>query len=110
RHASPGIAVVLRQVIGLRASFLPPDPQHLKISRGEGTISGRYALLAVTTLEKLLLQGQIGTQGRGPLKFVAVEQRPGSLLSVFFATLAGKLGRKELTGVNLEEANEINIG
>jgi len=108
-HALTAIAVVLRQVIGLRASFLPPEPQHLKISKGEGTISGRYALLAVTTLEKLLLQGQIGTQGRGPLKFVAVEQRPGSLLSVFFATLAGKLGRKQLIGVHVEEADEISI-
>ncbi len=109
-HALTAFAVIARQVLGLRASFLPPDPQPLKISvRREGTISGRFALLAVTTLEKLLLQGEIGTQGRGSLKFVAVEQRPGSLLNVFFASLAGKLGRKKLAGVHIEEADEISI-
>ena len=109
-HALTAIAVVLRQVLGLRASFLPPDPQPLKISMArENPISGRFALLAVTTLEKLLLSGEFGGQGRGALKFVAVEQRPGSLLNAFFASLAGRLGRKKLTGVHIQEADEISI-
>ena len=109
-HVLTAFAVVLRQVVGLKASFLPPDPQPLKISVArDGAISGRFSLLAVTTLEKLLLSGEIGSHGRGALKFVAVEQRPASLLHAFFATLAGKLGRKKMTGVHVEETDEISI-
>jgi hypothetical protein len=109
-HALTAFAVVLRQVFGLKASFLPPDPRPLKVSMArEGAISGRFALLAVTTLEKLLLSGEIGGHSRGALKFVAVEQRPGSLLRAFFASLAGRLGRRKLTGVHIEEADEISI-
>jgi len=109
-HALTALAVILRQVVGLRASFLPPDPRPLKISVSRaGSISGRFAVLAVTTLEKLLLSGEFGGHGRGALKFVAVEQRPGSLLKAFLASVAGRLGRHQLTGVHIEEADEISI-
>ena len=109
-HAITALAVVLRQVVGLKAKFLPPEPQHLKVStRSGGAISGKFALLAVTTLEKLLLSGELGTQGGGSMKFVAVEQRPGSLLGAFLASLRGRLGRTKLAGVHVEEADEISI-
>jgi hypothetical protein len=109
-HAITAVAVILRQVVGLKAKFLPPEPQSLSISvRREGAITGKFALLAVTTLEKLLLSGEIGGQGKGALKFVAVEQRAGSLLKAFYASLAGKLGRTKLKGVHIEEADEISI-
>ncbi len=109
-HVLTAIAVILRQVIGLKASFLPPDPSPLSISvRSGDAISGRFSLLAVTTLERLLLSGEIGGHRRGALKFVAVEQRPASLLRAFFASLAGKLGRHKLSGVHVEEADEISI-
>ncbi len=109
-HVITAVAVVLRQVVGLKAKFLPPEPQTLKISvRKDGALTGKFALLAVTTLEKLLLSGEIGSGGKGPLKFVAVEQRPSSLLRAFFASLRGKLGNSKLDGVHVEEADEISI-
>jgi hypothetical protein len=109
-HALTAIAVVLRQVLGFKASFLPPDPRPLRISMArDGAITGRFALLAVTTLEKLLLSGEFGGHGRGALKFVAVEQRPGSLLSAFFASIVGRLGSTKMRGVHIEEADEISI-
>jgi hypothetical protein len=109
-HALTAFAVVLRQVLGLKASFLPPDPRPLRISMTRAdAITGRFALLAVTTLEKLLLSGEFGGHGRGALKFVAVEQRPGSVLSAFFASIAGRLGRSKLSGVHIQEADEISI-
>lgn len=109
-HVITAFAVVLRQVIGLKAKFLPPEPQTLRISvRKGGAISGKFALLAVTTLEKLLLSGELGSAGGGPLKFVAVEQRAGSLLGAFFASLRGRLGRTKLAGVHVEEADAISI-
>lgn len=109
-HFITAIAVVLRQVFGLRASFLPPEPAPLSVSvRREGAITGRFAFLFVTTLEKLLLSGEVGSHGKGPLKFVAVEQKPVSMLRAFFASLMGRLGRTKLAGVHVEEADEIAI-
>ena len=109
-HVLTALAVVLRQVFGLRAKFLPPDPRPLSISVRKGAeITGRFALLAVTTLEKLLLSGEIDGQGKGRLKFVAVEQRAGSLLNAFFASLGGKLGTRTMRGVHVDEADEISI-
>ena len=109
-HFITAIAVVLRQVFGLRASLLPPEPAPLSVSvRREGAITGRFAFLFVTTLEKLLLSGEVGSHGNGPLKFVAVEQKPVSMLRAFFASLMGRLGRTKLAGVHVEEADEIAI-
>jgi hypothetical protein len=109
-HFITAIAVILRQVFGIRASFLPPEPAPLSVSvRQEGAITGRFAFLFVTTLEKLLLSGEVGSNGRGPLKFVAVEQMPVSMLRAFFASLVGRLGRTKLAGVHVEEADEIQI-
>lgn len=109
-HFITAIAVLLRQVFGLRASFLPPEPAMLSVQvRREGAITGRFAFLFVTTLEKLLLSGEVGSHGRGPLKFVAVEQRPVSMLRAFFDSLIGRLGRTKLDGVHVEEADEISI-
>jgi len=109
-HFITAVAVVLRQVFGLRASFLPPEPAPLSVSvRREGAITGRFAFLFVTTLEKLLLSGEVGSHGKGPLKFVAIEQKPVSMLRAFFASLMGRLGRTKLAGVHVEEADEIAI-
>jgi hypothetical protein len=109
-HFITAVAVVLRQVFGLRASFLPPEPAMLSVQvRREGAITGRFAFLFVTTLEKLLLSGEVGTHGHGPLKFVAVEQKPVSMLRAFFDSLIGRLGRTKLDGVHVEEADEITI-
>lgn len=109
-HFITAIAVVLRQVFGLRASFLPPEPAPLSVSvRREGAITARFAFLFVTTLEKLLLSGEVRSHGNGPLKFVAVEQKPVSMLRAFFASLMGRLGRTKLVGVHVEEADEISI-
>ena len=110
-HGLTFMAVFLRQILGIKAQFLPPDAQHLRISVSrDNAISGKFGLLAVTTLEKLLLSGEFAAGGeRGALKVVAVEQRPSSLLSAFFASIGGRLGRKKLAGVHIEEADEISI-
>ena len=109
-HVITAIAVVMRQVFGLKMSFLPPEPAPLSVSvRREGAIRGRFAFLFVTTLEKLLLSSVMGDERKGMLKFVAVEQRPISMLRGFAAILAGRLGRTKLAGVHVEEADEISI-
>ena len=109
-HFITAVAVVLRHVFSVRASFLPPEPRLLSVSvRSEGAITGRFAFLFVTTLEKLLLSGEVGSGAKGRLKFVAVEQKPVSMLRAFFASLVGRLGRTKMDGVHVEEADEIAI-
>jgi hypothetical protein len=109
-HALTAIALLLRMLLRLKSSFLPPSPTPLTVSvRREGRLSGRFALLAVTTLEKMLLSGELAGGGRGRLKLLAIEERPVSLLKAFAASLRGRLGRERLRGVHFEEADEICI-
>ena len=63
----------------------------------------------MTTLEKLLLSGELRGRTKGALRLVAIEERPASLLRAFFATLSGKLGHSKLSGVHFEESDEISI-
>jgi hypothetical protein len=72
-------------------------------------LNGRFSLLAVTTLEKLLLSSELGGRREGVLKLLAVEERPSSILRGLVASLAGKLGREKVRGVHFEEADEITI-
>jgi diacylglycerol kinase family enzyme len=111
-HVITALALLAKLLLRVKASYLPPDPKPLNVSlREEGNlISGRFSLLAVTTLEKLLLNGQLQTTGsNGRLKLLAVEEKPASVLRMVVATLLGKLGRKPLEGVHLEGADEISI-
>jgi hypothetical protein len=109
-HLLTAMALLARMLFRLQASFLPPRPTRLDVSvQRDGKLSGKFALLAVTTLEKVLLSNKVGSAGRGRLKFIAIEERPASLLNAFFAGVAGKLGRSALPGVHFEEADEISI-
>ena len=110
-HVITAIALLAKMVLRVKSNFLPPDPQPLNVSlREEGDmISGRFSLLAVTTLEKLLLSGELGGRREGVLKLLAIEQQPMSLVRGFAASLLGKLGRSKVRGVHFEEADEITI-
>jgi hypothetical protein len=110
-HVLTALALLAKLFLRVKASFLPPDPMPLDVSLLEkgSMISGRFSLLAVTTLEKLLLSGELGGKREGVLKLLAVEEQPMSLIRGFAASLAGKLGRSQVRGVHFEEANEITI-
>ena len=109
-HFITAVAVVLRGLFGWKASFLPPEPSPLQVSVPKaGKISGRFALLAVTTLEKLLLGGEMRSLGQGRLKLLAIEQRPASMLRGLIDGIAGRFSNKPLRGVHVEEADEISI-
>jgi hypothetical protein len=109
-HVLTAIAVMIRQFLGLGGGLLPPKPAPIAVTvRRRGTLSGRFALLAVTTLEKLLLGSDLHTAGNGPLKLLAVDHRSSSLLRGLLAGVRGRLGQRELSGVHVEEADEISI-
>jgi hypothetical protein len=110
-HVITALALFAKLLLRIKAGFLPPDPTPLSISvREEGnTINGKFSLLAVTTLEKLLLSGDLGGRREGVLKLLAIEERPMSLIRGFAASLFGKLGRAKVRGVHFEEVDEITI-
>lgn len=108
-HVLTAIAVIMSVLLGIRAAFLPPRPVPVRVSlkRG-GQFSGRYTLLIVTTLEKLLL-GSKAEGGGGHLKLMAVEQGFGTLFRAVVASIRGHLGRNRLQGVHIEQGDEIEI-
>jgi len=109
-HALTAIALLFRLLSGARASFLPPKAGVLKVSTGAtDSMTGRFTLLVVTTLEKLLLSGELRSSGGGPLKLLTVEEKPASVLRAIVASILGKLGRQPVRGVHVEETDEIRI-
>lgn len=110
-HSITAFALLMKMILKIKAGFLPPDPQPLSVSlKEEGqSISGRFSLLAVTTLEKLLLASELGGRRSGVLKLLAVEERPSSIVRGLAASFFGKLGREKVRGVHFEEAQEITI-
>jgi hypothetical protein len=109
-HAITALAVLAQMLLRLKWSFLPPHPAPLALSwRDSQSLSGRFSLLAVTTLDKLLVTGEVRGRTGGALRFLAIEERPASLLRAWFASLVGKLGHSKMRGVHFEESDEISI-
>jgi len=109
-HALTAIAVLFQLLFKVRASFLPPRAAPLQVSTDcAQSLTGRFPLLIVTTLEKLLLSGQIEGQGRGPLKLVAIEERPSSVLRALIAGVTGGYKGRKLNGIHFQEVDEVTI-
>lgn len=110
-HVLAAIAGMVKLISRAKASFLPPDtnPLSLSLSDQVSPISGRFSLLMVTTLERVLLSMDLGGRRQGVLKLLAVDERPASVLAAFAASVSGKLGRSKVRGVHFEEADEITI-
>ncbi|SDC73983.1 Diacylglycerol kinase family enzyme [Sphingomonas sp. YR710] len=109
-HALTLLAVFLTMIIGIRTAFLPPRANPLKVSMmRHGQLQGRYSLLIVTTLHRLLLGSSTGGVTNGSLQMVLVEQRLLPLLRTVFAGLFGRVGRNRMDGVHVERGDEIRI-
>jgi hypothetical protein len=111
-HAITALALLAKLFLKVKASFLPRDVQPLAISvREKGqALSGRFSLLAVTTLEKMLLSIEVARSTEtGVLKMLVIDERPSSMLRAFAASLRGKLGQGSSQGVHFQHADEITI-
>jgi hypothetical protein len=110
-HAITALAAMAKQVLRIKGSFLPHDsmPLSVSMSADDARLSGRFSLLAVTTLEKLLLATDIGAHRAGTLKLLAIEERPESIVRAVLARIIGRLGRSNVEGVHFREADEITI-
>jgi diacylglycerol kinase family enzyme len=111
-HVLAAIAGLLSYTFGIRARFLPRRPSPMLISvLKRGQLQGSFALLMVTTLEKLLLCGQMpatALQG-GALKMMVIERNPRAILRAFVDTVRGRLRNQRASGVHLERGDEIRI-
>ncbi len=111
-HVLTVFAALAAIIFGVRAAFLPPRPNKVKVSViRSGQLHGRFAVLMVTTLERLLLKSQVRSDGQhsGAMQLLMVEQRPAAAVRVVLAALFGRLGRQRLGGVHIERTDEIRI-
>lgn len=109
-HVLAALAGMAKLILRARASFLPSDTKPVSVSLDQGSrLSGRFSLLMVTTLERVLLSMDLGSRREGALKLLAVEERPASVVAAFAASVAGKLGRSKMRGVHFEQSDEITI-
>ena len=110
-HFIAAIAVVFSLIFGLKANFLPPRSEPVRISfLRKNELQGIFSVLIVTTLEKLLLGGKTNSSGAlGQLKFMAVDHKLWSLLRALYASIFGTLGHHAVQGIHLEQGDEIRI-
>ena len=115
-HVLAALAVLLSLLVKMTGRFLPPRPRPIavRLSR-EGFVQGRFSLLIITTLERLLLSintngpGNGSSQESGQMRLLAVDSSVGALLRMFFAGTRGRLGQRALTGVHLGASDEVEI-
>ncbi len=109
-HFLTAVAVVISLLFGIRARFLPPSSKPVRISLiRDGELAGRYAVLIVTTLERLLLGVQPGGSSRGNMKLMAVDQSLPALFRLVWASLSGRIGKRKMEGIHLEQGDTIRI-
>ena len=99
-------------IFGLGGGRLPPKPQPMTVSLiRHGEFKGKFSLLIVTTLEKLLLNIRTSEShgSNGNMKLLAVDRSVGALFRMLGATWRGTLGQRQLEGVHFQQGDEIRI-
>jgi hypothetical protein len=111
-HALTFAMGLLSVLVGRRSRLLPAKWAPIKVSvTKSGEMHGRFALVMVTTLERLLLNGTMtGTGPRaGAMQLLVIERNLISILGALFAAIRGNLGLNAIRGVHLERGDEIRI-
>lgn len=111
-HFLAAILGLFAMMFGLGGGRLPPAPAPMTVSLiRQGEFQGKFSLLIVTTLEKLLLSIRTndGAGQSGQMKLLAVERGIGALFRMLGATWRGTLGQRQLAGVHFQQGDEIRI-
>lgn len=109
-HFLTALAVVASLLFGIRGRYMPPTTRPVSISLiRDGQLAGRFAVLIVTTLEKLLLGARPGDGARGHMKLVAVDQNVPAILRLIWASLRGRFGQARMQGIHIEQGDMIRI-
>lgn len=111
-HVLAAIATLTGALIGGRSRLSPVRSEPLKVTvEGVGSYEGRFFVLLVTTLEKLLLgvRPRQGT-GSGALKLICLEQNRMSILRTAISMFLMRKQEVEGTpGLHLNGSSEIRI-
>lgn len=112
--AAHGLTLLLGLVsviVGRSSRLLPAKWAPIKVTvTKSGEMNGRFALVMVTTLERLLLNGSMsGGRNVGAMQLMVIERNLFSILGALFAGIRGRLGRHHLRGVHIERGDEIRI-
>ncbi|WP_332816748.1 diacylglycerol/lipid kinase family protein [Sphingopyxis sp.] len=111
-HFLAAILGLFAMMFGLGGGRLPPKPEAMTVSLiRQGEFKGKFSLLIVTTLEKLLLSIRTNDSAgeSGQMKLLAVERGMGALVRMLGATWRGTLGQNQLDGVHFQQGDEIRI-
>jgi diacylglycerol kinase family enzyme len=107
-HVLAGLAVFFSLFSGLSGRFLPPKPKPVSVSlTREGEITGNFAFMIVTTLERLVLGTTTGPESG--MKLLAVERSSWTLLRTLFTSIRGRLGQDEVKGLHIHNGDTIRI-
>jgi hypothetical protein len=114
-----GLAHLLALIIGLLSillgswgRFLPLSPKPMKVSvLSQGVLQGAFAILMVTTLQRLLFSGSMPIVGQrgGAMQLLVIERSFPALIKALIASIRGRLGRYRVEGVHLQRGDEIQI-
>ena len=111
-HVLTMFAALASVLFGIRAKFLPNKSSPVKISLiREGQYQGNFAVLIVTTLERLLLikRSMRNSKAIGRMQFLAIDQQAGAILRFLWVLITGRLGSNSQKGVHLERGDTIRI-
>ena len=111
-HVLTGAAVLFSGLFGIRADFLPPRPRPVNVSvMRQGLRQGRYTVLIVTTLQRLIMGTRPGDDDEetGALRLMLVDHRPWTMIRAAAAAIFGKLGTERQAGIHVGRGDEIRI-
>lgn len=110
-HALAALAAILSVLLGVHGRLFPPAVRPITLTlRKAGHLSGRFSLLIVTTLDKLLLNAETaGGERAGRMKMLAVDYDRGSVFRLIKTALFGKLGEHAVRGLHFEQGDEFRI-
>jgi len=105
-HGLTFILGLVSVIVGRSSRLLPAKWAPLKVSVVKsGELQGKFALIMVTTLERLLLNSSMGAPGAPPagaMQLLVVERSLVSVIGALFAAVRGRLGLSRIRGVHLE--------
>lgn len=101
--------LVLITITRHRSSPLRSQPIRMHLDGGE-VLSGRYAFVLATTLDRLLLGLRpYGREGRGILKFSAVSAGGGAMLRALLALFTGRFSKGGIDGLQVRRTDSLRI-
>jgi uncharacterized integral membrane protein len=111
-HVLTVFAALASVLFGIRAKFLPNRSLPIKISLiRDGQFQGNFAVLIVTTLERLLLmkRSMRNKNAIGRMQFLAIDQQAGAIIRFLLSVIFGRLGKNVQKGIHLERGDTIRI-